>query len=298
MKRILSLLLFLLTLITLPASATGEPQRTPAPVGTITVTEPTLTPTTFSNIHALFQHWERTVYPDYVCGVWANDSAATSLTVGLLPGTEGEAGKAAILAAIEKDASVTFVTQAHSRNRLLRISRQFFTQESHRLGVRGFCLYQQDNQLEILIAYEQKDDPETRRMIDGYLGEYGTAIRIAYVAEGELADIIDDSKTIYGEYEYLDLMIPEDDVFATKSQTFEHIGLLLLFVTPLLAALGLILLHFSPLRTLVHAHGGIESISHPITKKTSLKTRFHTTAPDFPDELDARIRAATDRAKE
>ena len=86
------------------------------------------TPKTFPTLFDLFQHWCNDGYPDYVTGVWSNDGSSYNLTVGLVDGTAGEAGKQEILDLIENDASITFTTQTYSHNYLMRIQDALFSQ--------------------------------------------------------------------------------------------------------------------------------------------------------------------------
>ena len=117
---------------------------------------------TYPTLFDLFQTWANDGYPDYVTGIWSNDGSSYNLTVGVVEGAAGEAGKQEILNLIENDASVTFTTQAYSHNYLMQVQEElnpYFKQEE--LGMVGSGIYDSENHVEIDFLTQKANDETT-----------------------------------------------------------------------------------------------------------------------------------------
>ena len=139
------------------------------------------TPKTFHTLFDLFQHWCNDGYPDYVTGVWSNDGSSYNLTVGLVDGTAGEAGKQEILDLIENDASITFTTQTYSHNYLMRIQDALFSYfEQTELGMVGTGIYDTENCVHVDFLTDKANDEVSLSFITELQQKYGDAISISY----------------------------------------------------------------------------------------------------------------------
>lgn len=139
------------------------------------------TPKTFPTLFDLFQHWCNDGYPDYVTGVWSNDGSSYNLTVGLVEGTAGEAGKQEILDLIENDASITFTTQTYSHNYLMQIQEELFPYfEQEELGMVGSGVYDMENCVHVEFLTEKATDETTLNFITELEKTYGDAISVFY----------------------------------------------------------------------------------------------------------------------
>ena len=137
--------------------------------------------TTYPTLFDLFQTWANDGYPDYVTGIWSNDGSSYNLTVGVVEGAAGEAGKQEILNLIENDASVTFTTQAYSYNYLMQIQDEltpYFKQEE--LGMVGSGIYDSENHVEIDFLTQKANDETTLNFIAELQQKYGDAISVSY----------------------------------------------------------------------------------------------------------------------
>ena len=136
---------------------------------------------TFPTLFDLFQHWCNDNYPDYVTGIWSNDGSSYNLTVGVVEGAAGEAGKQEILDLIENDASVTFVTQTYSRNYLLQIQENllpYFEQEE--LGMVANGLHEKENYINIEIHTDKANSEASLNFIAELKSTYGDAVSFEY----------------------------------------------------------------------------------------------------------------------
>lgn len=139
------------------------------------------TPKTFPTLFDLFQHWCNDGYPDYVTGVWSNDGSSYNLTVGLVEGTAGEAGKQEILDLIENDASITFTTQTYSHNYLMQIQDALFSYfEQTELGMVGTGIYDTENCVHVDFLTDKANDEVSLSFIAELQQKYGDAISISY----------------------------------------------------------------------------------------------------------------------
>lgn len=139
------------------------------------------TQTTFPTLFDLFQHWGSAGYPDYVTGIWSNDGGSYNLTVGVVEGAAGEAGKQEILDLIEDDASATFTTQTYSHNYLRQIQEELnpnFKQEE--LGMVFTGVDDMNNCVTVGILDRKEGDETTQSFIAELQHTYGNAISIEY----------------------------------------------------------------------------------------------------------------------
>ena len=137
--------------------------------------------TTYPTLFDLFQHWGSAGYPDYVTGIWSNDGSAYNLTVGVVEGAAGEAGKQEILDLIEDDASVTFTTQSYSHNYLLQVQEElnpYFKQEESGMIFTG--VDDMNNCVTVGISDRKEGDETTQSFIADLQHTYGDAISIEY----------------------------------------------------------------------------------------------------------------------
>ncbi|MBQ9767889.1 MAG: hypothetical protein IJW37_07285 [Lachnospiraceae bacterium] len=141
----------------------------------------TTTPKTFPTLFDLFQHWCNAGYPDYVTGIWSTDGSSYNLTVGLVEGTAGEAGKQEILNLIENDASITFTTQTYSHNYLMQIQEELFSYfEQTELGMVGSGVYDMENCVHVEFLTEKENDEVSLNFIAELKEKYGNAVSISY----------------------------------------------------------------------------------------------------------------------
>lgn len=143
----------------------------------------TTTPTTYPTLFDLFQQWCNDGYPDYVTGIWSNDGSSYNLTVGVVEGAAGEAGKQEILNLIENDASVTFTTQAYTHNYLMQIQDELLPYFKEDLGLVATGLYDRENYIGVEILTAKAEEEATVNFIAELKEKYGDAISISY-AEG------------------------------------------------------------------------------------------------------------------
>ncbi len=136
---------------------------------------------TYPTLFDLFQTWANDGYPDYVTGIWSNDGSSYNLTVGVVEGAAGEAGKQEILNLIENDASVTFTTQAYSHNYLLQVQEElnpYFRQEESGMIFTG--VDDINNCVTVGILDHKEGDETTQSFIADLQHTYGDAISIEY----------------------------------------------------------------------------------------------------------------------
>lgn len=175
MKRFLILLMItaLLAAAALPAAASGGSALTDRETDTGTAAAPT----TFADAAALFQYWEAFGYPDYVSGVWTATGGTAQLVIGI---TEqgGEAARRELLALIENDASVSFVTQKYSYNYLRGVQEDITAYLMGRdLGSWGIGVSVMQGRVELLLEHGT-DHEATALVVRELLGQYGDALAI------------------------------------------------------------------------------------------------------------------------
>lgn len=175
MKRFLILLMItaLLAAAALPAAASGGSALTDRETDTGTAAAPT----TFADAAALFQYWEAFGYPDYVSGVWTATGGTAQLVIGI---TEqgGEAARRELLALIENDASVSFVTQKYSYNYLRGVQEDITAYLMGRdLGSWGIGVFVMQGRVELFLEHGT-DHEATALVVRELLGQYGDALAI------------------------------------------------------------------------------------------------------------------------
>lgn len=175
MKRFLILLMItaLLAAAALPAAASGGSALTDRETDTGTAAAPT----TFADAAALFQYWEAFGYPDYVSGVWTATGGTAQLVIGI---TEqgGEAARRELLALIENDASVSFVTQKYSYNYLRGVQEDITAYLMGRdLGSWGIGVSVMQGRVELFLEHGT-DHEATALVVRELLGQYGDALAI------------------------------------------------------------------------------------------------------------------------
>ena len=93
--------------------------------------------------------WSKSPYPDYVCGVWSTDGGMDNLTIAVLEGAKGEAGKAEILDAVADDSTLTFATQKYSHAELRSIQEALTSYLGDQTGAYAIGVYEMDNHVHI-----------------------------------------------------------------------------------------------------------------------------------------------------
>lgn len=128
----------------------------------------------------LWEHWcEEGQIPDYITGIWSTDGTTENLTFGLLPGEEGELGKAELLSWIADDSTVTFTTQTYSRNYLLRIMEDVNTYFDLDLGFMSAGPSEYDNVVYIELHKNYETNPDSLAAVAELEEKYGDAISIS-----------------------------------------------------------------------------------------------------------------------
>ena len=136
---------------------------------------------TYPTLFDLFQHWCNDGYPDYVTGIWSNDSSSYNLTVGVTNDAAGEAGKQEILDLVENDDSITFTTQTYSHNYLMQIQEELFPYfEQEELGLVGSGVYDMENCVHVEVLTEKENDEVSLNFIAELEEKYGDAVSISY----------------------------------------------------------------------------------------------------------------------
>ena len=131
---------------------------------------------TFANSGALFEYWETVGYPDYVSGVWTETGGMESLVIGI---TEegGDAARQEILALIENDASVSFVTQKYSYNYLRGVQEEITAYLRARdLGSWGIGVSVMRGTVELFLEHNT-DHEETALVIKELMAQYGDVLK-------------------------------------------------------------------------------------------------------------------------
>lgn len=135
---------------------------------------------TYPTLFDLFQHWCNDGYPDYVTGVWSNDGSSYNLTVGVVEGAAGDAGKQEILDLIESDAFVTFTTQTYSHNYLMQIQEELLPYFEQDFGLVASGVYDMENYVNVEFLTKKANDETTMNFIAELKETYGDAISVSY----------------------------------------------------------------------------------------------------------------------
>lgn len=132
----------------------------------------------FATSADLFQYWEETTYPDYVCGVWSNDGTMNSLTIAVQENDAGNAGKQEILELIADDSTVTFAYQQYSLNYLRKVQEELDTYFEKDLGLASTGVNVYTNKVDVGVLEEKANNPETIAMIEEISSKYGDLVFI------------------------------------------------------------------------------------------------------------------------
>lgn len=135
--------------------------------------------TTYPTLFDLFQYWCNEGYPDYVTGIWSNDGSSYNLTVGLVEGATGEAGKQEILDLVENDSSITFTTQTYSYNYLRQVQDELTPYFKQELGMVGTGVSEMENCVDVEFLTEKANDETTLNFIAELKKTYGDAISVS-----------------------------------------------------------------------------------------------------------------------
>ena len=134
----------------------------------------------FANAYELYESWyanqtdwTKSAYPDYVCGVWSTDGGMDNLTIAVLEGAAGEAGKAELLDLVADDATLTIVTQKYSHAELREIQEELTPSLGYETGAYGIGVYEMDNRVHIDI---NTDNPGAEAFMEECLKKYGDRI--------------------------------------------------------------------------------------------------------------------------
>ena len=127
----------------------------------------------------LYASWGENT-PDYICGVWSTDGGMTNLTFAVQKNDAGEAGKAEILDLVNDDSTVTFVYQKYSRNYLAGVQEELLPYFEKNLGLVSSALDETDNEIDLGILEERRDDPETIAMLEELTEKYGDIFTVEY----------------------------------------------------------------------------------------------------------------------
>ena len=134
----------------------------------------------FANAYALYESWyasqtdwTKSAYPDYVCGVWSTDGGMDNLTIAVLEGAAGEAGKAEILDLVADDSTLTIVTQKYSHAELRAIQEELTPSLGDETGAYGIGVYEMDNKVHVDI---NTDNPGAEDFMAKCLEQYGDRI--------------------------------------------------------------------------------------------------------------------------
>lgn len=134
----------------------------------------------FANAYELYSYWYSTqtdwtesAYPDYVCGVWSSDGGMDNLTIAVLEGAEGEAGKAEILDAVADDSTLTFAYQKYSHAELRAIQEELTPFLGDKTGAQGIGVDEMGNTVSI---YINTDAPGAEAFMAECFETYGDRI--------------------------------------------------------------------------------------------------------------------------
>lgn len=137
----------------------------------------------FDSAGDLFQYWEETSYPDYICGVWSTDGGITNLTFAVQNNEAGNAGKQDILDLIADDSTVTFVYQEYSKNYLLKVQEELYPYFKKDLGLISLGIDESENRIILGILEEKGNDEATWKMVEEVQEKYGDIFIVNYQAQ-------------------------------------------------------------------------------------------------------------------
>lgn len=247
----------------------------------------------YKDINELFQHWENSGYPDYVCGVWSTNGGMEHLTVAV----NTESAQDEILEHIENDSSVAFTYQRYSKNQLLSIIDEMngrFSEYEYAESVGFVCmgLNEYDNRVDVSLKIGFEEDALSLALVNELTERFGDAVCFDYT----------DELIINTE----DLVLPLDDVVEytvintpvlnrsavsvePKDTKMSSLEANLSGVCVILAVSVLILVTayiIQRKRLLSLAHGGTMNLSY---SKGEIEDIIKNNSPDISRELDDRV---------
>ena len=124
----------------------------------------------------MVRDWDMTGYPSYVCGVWTETGETDELVIGIVPGEEGEQGKAEIRAMLADPDSVTFAEQQFSHDTLYMIMKKMdaYVPEKKVPDAYGWGIYQKENCINVSCNLEAPSG-ELKEMMD-YFAKFDGAV--------------------------------------------------------------------------------------------------------------------------
>ena len=136
----------------------------------------------FEKMKDLNNYWAANdSYPDWFCGIWTETGSINNLIVAVLDTDEGNKGKEEILDLIEDDSSVSFTYGDYSRNYLMGIKHSLMTEETRELGLSSVAFLDDKSRLELGIAKDYKENPQTIQMLKELKKKYGEVFTVEYV---------------------------------------------------------------------------------------------------------------------
>jgi len=120
--------------------------------------------------------------PNYVSGIWVTDENPENLTIGLVKGEAGEAGRQKILDLVKDDSTVTIVYQTYSRNYLWQIQDKIVHAYFEKgLGLVTAGVDEYENRLRLEVHRDFAENADTLEMIRLVTEQYGDAVCFAFV---------------------------------------------------------------------------------------------------------------------
>ena len=137
----------------------------------------------YENAEQLYEAWySQGIVPDYISGVWVTDGSRANLTVGVVKGEAGEAGRQEILDLVKDDSTVTIVYQTYSRNYLWQIQEAiedaYFLKG---LGLVTVGVSEYENKLCFEVHTDFADNSDTQEMIRQVTEQYGDAVCFRFI---------------------------------------------------------------------------------------------------------------------
>lgn len=137
----------------------------------------------YETARQLFDAWHsQGGVPNYVSGIWVTDENPENLTIGLVKGEAGEAGRQEILDLVKDDSTVTIVYQTYSRNYLWQIQdiivHAYFEKG---LGLVSVGVDEYENRLRLEVHRDFTENADTLEMIRLVTEQYGDAVCFAFV---------------------------------------------------------------------------------------------------------------------
>ena len=130
----------------------------------------------YHNPKVMVRDWGMTGYPSYVCGVWTETGETDELVIGIVPGEEGEQGKAEIRAMLEDPDSVTFAEQQFSHDTLHTIMKKMnsYWEEKKVPDIYSWGVYDKENCIRVSCNLEAPSG-ELKEMMD-YFAKFDGAV--------------------------------------------------------------------------------------------------------------------------